>query len=251
MESLIETVSFVLCRKVLTPGRVESRNKGVVNLNPCPLCLRAPHQGKCEKRSITTRLCTHCLVQKLDPRDLAAPPPNEDLLEAVGITRTKLFCRWCGLPVCEAHVAEEAPATRRSKGARCRGDCRKRTDRQSVALEAAADKFTVDWRRAVKRCEVCTAPAVIYTVCERHYQALKAGKTELTVARQKRARREATVACIVFEKDILDRAKAVAKSEGIKLTHYVEDLVLKDLAQRTRVLKRAAEPTRRNDGQKT
>ena len=232
-------------RDACAGGRVESHIIGVTNPNLCPLCGAAEHPGKCEKESRTTWWCGRCLVSKLAEAesDINRPVLSAQTLRAANIKRTRYFCRFCALPLCDVHARDNPNMGHRRYA--CHVDCAVEPLKSRALLVKALDAYVPDWRRAgPRRCEVCNAPYYKHTVCERHYAQARRGRKVLVANRLRKRRTTKHVpmsfALPIELKETVDR---IAEVEGSTISAYLEAVVRKDLRRRAQLIKDAAKST--------
>lgn len=165
--------------------------------------------------------------------------PNETL-EALSVKRTTHFCLFCSVPVCADH---------RTLTGHCSHECRNLTPSVQKSLVQMLNKYVPDWRTAgPSRCEVCNLPVYRYSVCRRHFDQLKRGKTKLVPQRLRRLRREAiTLMAVTVAKDTHEKIKRIVEVEGGTVSSYVESLVDADLKARFEAIREVVAKRKADD----
>lgn len=144
----------------------------------CPLCGLATHRGKCDKPTKGAWWCGLCLLATV--KDDGPQLPRAILL-AAGVHLTSAWCTRCGVPVCKMH--HERGAAKRSPP-RCVPECRTRPPRETGRLVQLLKIYVPDYLTGgPARCVVCRRPTYRRNLCSRHYNAVRLGKTELSVER--------------------------------------------------------------------
>lgn len=233
---------------MLARGRVESLNNGVPSSFSCPLCGAAEHEGRCERYSTTLHWCGKCLVTKLTPADLEGPRLPADVLRAVNVNRTTVFCRHCAIPVCSEHSRSSKTKNPRKmvalrKVKRCIDDCSNLTPAQEKTYVLTLDKYVPTWRTAgPRRCEVCNLPVFMRTLCRRHHEQLKRGsKKKMVPQRFRRPRAGPTkLVAVYLLKPVAEAVGRITYEEGVTMTAFMEGLVQAELRRRFLALKRRA-----------
>jgi hypothetical protein len=200
-----------------------------MNLEPCPLCGQALHEGKCPKPPRGKYWCGLCLIDRLSPEDLQAPALPSLLLLTAGIERTTAWCHRCGSSICSHHTSGSQNTPRCATD-----DCRARPEAKVALLRATLEKYNPGYSNGPARCRACGLPAYRRRLCQRHYNNVRAGHVHLLVDRQRKYRGHTVKPVVVYLNDFaLAEAKRLAGLET--LSKWVSDLVAAEIKRKTGV----------------
>jgi hypothetical protein len=197
------------------------------------MCGVPEHSGKCPRPERGRFWCGVCLEEKLFASEVERADPS--LLLAAGVHKTARWCVRCGSPVCKLH-RDMGSAYRRAH-ARCTPDCRLRPQAVTVRITKALQVHVPDYLTAGPvRCTVCRLPAYRRNLCQRHYTAVRAGKTELYAEAQRKVRGyKSTTVAMYCPTDTYEAAKDLAHRAGKTFSAWANELIEREVELKTGV----------------